>query len=72
MSAPSRSPSRERVREHRARMRADGLRLVQFWVPDTRTAAFKAEARRQSLLVADSDRALEDQAFIDAISSNEP
>lgn len=71
-SKSSRSSSRDRVRAHRARMRAKGMRLVQFWVPDTRTPEFKAEARRQSLLVARSERERDDQAFIDAVSSDEP
>ena len=32
---------------HRARMRAAGLRPVQFWVPDTRTPEFVALVRSQ-------------------------
>ena len=51
-----------------ARMRAEGLRPVQFWVPDTRTADFRAEARRQATEAALSDQEAEDQAFIDAVS----
>lgn len=61
-------PSRERMREHRARLRAQGLRPVQFWVPNVNSPEFKAEARRQSLLIASGPQAAEDQAFIDAIS----
>jgi len=60
--------ARDKVRSYRERMRARGLRPIQIWVPDTRTAAFRAEAHRQSLEVARSARAAEDQAFIDAIS----
>ncbi len=60
--------SRDKVRAHRERMRARGLRPVQIWVPDTRTAAFKAEAHRQSLAVARSALARGDQEFIDAVS----
>jgi len=60
--------SRDRVRSYRERMRARGLRPVQIWVPDTRTARFAAEAHRQSLAVAESPRARADQDFIDAIS----
>ncbi len=60
--------SRDKVRTYRARMRARGLRPIQIWVPDTRTAAFRAEAHRQSLAVAQSELAREDQDFIDAIS----
>jgi hypothetical protein len=61
---------REKVRAYRARMRARGLRPVQIWVPDTRTAAFRAEAHRQSLAVARSRSARKDQDFIDAISDS--
>jgi hypothetical protein len=51
-----------------ARMRAQGLRPVHFWVPDTRTAAFRTEARRQASATALSAQEPEDQAFIDAVS----
>ncbi len=60
--------TRDKVRNYRERMRARGLRPIQIWVPDTRTAAFRDEAHRQSLAVAQSERAREDQSFIDAIS----
>lgn len=68
MNSNRKHSSRERVRLHRKRMRARGLRPIQIWVPDTRTAAFRAEAHRQSLAVAQSPHAGEDQDFIDAIS----
>ena len=68
-SKPSKTPSsREKVRAHRERLRAQGLRPIQIWVPDTRSPAFAAEAHRQSLLIAKSERAADDQAFIDAVS----
>lgn len=60
--------SRLKVRAYRARLRALGLRPIQLWVPDTRSLAFAAEARRQSLAVAASAHAAEDQGFIDAVS----
>ncbi len=41
-----------RVRQHRAALRASGLRPVQIWVPDTRRAGFAEECRRQSLSVS--------------------
>jgi hypothetical protein len=37
-------------------------------LPDVGSPEFAAEARRQSLLIAQSPQAKEDQAFIDAIS----
>jgi len=59
---------RERVRAHRERLRSQGLRPIQIWVPDVRSPEFAAEAHRQSLLVAQSPHAREDQDFVDAIS----
>jgi hypothetical protein len=60
--------SRLKVREHRERLRAQGLRPIQIWVPDVRSPAFVAEARRQSAAVAASAQEAEDQAFIDSVS----
>ncbi len=60
--------SRDKVRAYRKRMRARGLRPIQIWVPDTRTAAFRTEAHRQSRALARSELAGADQDFIDAIS----
>lgn len=60
--------SRDKVRAHRERLRAEGLRPIQIWVPDSRTPAFRAAAHRQSLAVAQSASAADDQAFIDAAS----
>ena len=61
-------PSKLRVSAHRARLRAQGLRPIQIWVPDVRTPSFKAQAHAQSLAVAASLQAHQDQDFIDAIS----
>lgn len=60
--------SRVKVREHRERLRKQGLRPIQIWVPDVRSRAFRSQAHRQSLAVAASSHAHEDQAFIDAVS----
>ena len=46
--------NKERVRKHRDAMRAKGFRLLQIWVPDTRSAAFAKEARRQSRSLAEN------------------
>jgi len=59
---------RKRVREHRRRLRAQGLRPVQIWVPDVRSPEFEREAHRQSAATAASGHAQDNQAFIDAIS----
>jgi hypothetical protein len=60
--------SREKVQAHRQRLRKQGLRPIQLWVPDTRSKAFAREAHRQSLVVAQSEGEAGDQAFVDAIS----
>ena len=63
-----RQSSREKVRAHRARRRAKGFRLVQLWLPDTRTPEFAAAAHRASLAIARSPTERDDQAFVDSIS----
>ena len=49
--------SASRVQKHRDALRANGLRPVQIWVPDTRRPGFAAECRRQCQLVAQADLA---------------
>lgn len=63
-------PSRVKVREHRQRLRSQGLRPIQIWVPDVRSPAFLDEAQRQARAVAASPMEVADQAFIDAISDS--
>jgi hypothetical protein len=71
MASSNAKLSRERVRAHRARLRRQGMRPVQVWVPDVRSTAFKVQAHRQSLAVARSDHARADQEFIDAVSRSD-
>jgi hypothetical protein len=74
-TAPKRSAAkrnkanRTKVSAHRARMRAQGMRLLQIWVPDTRSPEFAKEARRQSRAIARSPQEKEDIAFVDSLSS---
>lgn len=58
-----------KVRAYRQRLRAQGLRPIQIWVPDVRAPAFGNEAHRQSRAVAESPFAADDQAFIDAVTA---
>jgi hypothetical protein len=60
--------TRDKVRAHRNRLRQQGLRPIQIWVPDVRSRDFAAEAHKQSQAVARSRYARKDQDFIDAIS----
>ena len=57
-----------KVQKHRDRLRAQGLRPIQIWVPDVRSPSFRKQAHRQSLAVAAGSHAREDQAFIDTVS----
>ena len=71
MAEPDRPSVRDRVRTHRERLRAQGLRPIQIWVPDVRAAGFAEAAHRQSVDVAASVHASDDQAFIDALSQDD-
>ncbi len=68
LSAQPKKTSQQKVKEHRERLRAQGLRPVQFWLPDVNSKEFKEEAHRQSLAIANSPAEADDQAFIDSIS----
>lgn len=61
----------DRVSGHRERLRAQGLRPIQIWVPDVRSPDFAVQAHQQSLAIATSTASVGDQAFIDALSLDE-
>jgi hypothetical protein len=63
--------STPRVTVTRQRMREQGLRPIQIWVPDTRSKKFAAEARRQSLLLRDDPQEKEIMAWIEEVSDTE-
>lgn len=63
-----RKANRAKAAAYRARMRAQGLRRIEIWVPDTRSPEFAKEARRQSRALARSPQEKDDQAFVDSIS----
>lgn len=44
-------PKHDKFRAYRARKKADGRREVRLWLPDVRSPAFAAEARRQAALL---------------------
>lgn len=57
----------ERVQRHRDALRAQGLRPVQIWVPDTRAEGFAEECARQVAQATVADRAdPELMTFVDA------
>lgn len=55
----------ERMRGYRARRQAAGLRLIQLWVPDTRSKRFAAECRRQCRLLRGDPAEAEALEFIE-------
>lgn len=59
--------SRDKVRAHRTRLRAKGMRPITVWVPDVHSPKFAAEARRQSRLANKSPYATEDQAWVNSM-----
>ncbi len=67
--------TRHRVRKHREELRAKGLRPVTRWVPDTRSAEFQAEYRREALAWADylrtSPEAKEEVAYWESMASDQ-
>ena len=64
--------SAEKVRVHRVKLRKMGLRPVQIWIPDIDSPQFIRQAHRDSLAVARSAYAADDQAFVDAITQWPP
>jgi len=71
MTRRSSTPTAERVRAYRERLRAQGLRPVQIWVPDVRSPQFVEQAHLQSAAVAASTHETDDHAGIDALSSDD-
>ena len=65
------SRASERMRAYRERLSRQGLRPVQWWLPDTRSRRFRAEARRQSLLLRNDPQEREVLDFIESASDRE-
>ncbi len=57
----------DKMRTYRAKLRRQGLRPVQLWVPDTRAPGFAEALRQQSLLVSRSPGEERDIAFIEGL-----
>jgi len=60
--------SREKQRRYRGRLRSQGLRPIQIWVPDLRAPGFADECRRQARRVNQSVGEGETLALIDQIA----
>ena len=60
----------EHVRRYRERMKAQGFRQLNLWVPDTRLPQFAAECRRQSRLAAQYGHADDVMELLEAAASD--
>ena len=68
---PPAATSAQRVAKRRAALRAQGLRPVQIWVPDTRAPGFAEECARQAAIVDAANRADGDlMRFMDAAAAD--
>ena len=68
---PPASTSAQRVEKRRAALRAQGLRPIQIWVPDTRAPGFVEECARQAAIVDAANRAdPELMQFMDAAAAD--
>jgi hypothetical protein len=59
-------PTRVKVQEHRQRLRAQGLRPIQHWVPDLRDPKVKAQIRKEAALLAEHPENDEIDRWIEA------
>jgi Protein of unknown function (DUF3018) len=59
------------MKAYRRRMREQGLRPVQLWVPDTRSPEVAAELRRQSLALAGDPAEREILDWIEEVTDTE-
>lgn len=66
----SKSPA-AKMRDYRARLRDQGLRPVQIWVPDPKSPVFRRELRRQVARL-DPTHEVETLTFIAAAADSAP
>lgn len=58
----------ERVKKRRETLRAQGLRPIQIWVPDTRSANFAMQCRAQSRVLQGDAREREVLDWIEDVA----
>jgi hypothetical protein len=59
--------SASKVRQHREKLRAQGLRPIQLWVPDVRDPKVIEQMRQEARAIAESPGEKEEIAFIDSL-----
>ena len=60
-----------RVRKHREQLRAEGLKPVQIWGPDTRAESFRHKCERESLSLANDPLETETLAWIAEVADTD-
>lgn len=60
--------AKEKQQRYRARLRSQGRRPVQIWVPDTKALGFAEECRRQAQRINSAAGEQESLEFIDDIT----
>lgn len=65
-----RNAVRENAQAYRTRMKEQGFRQINLWVPDTRAPNFKKECRRQSRLAAAADRSEQIEEVLNAVAGS--
>ena len=53
-------PIKNRVSSYRSRLRASGLKQVQLWVPNSKVPGFASECQRQSLIIQNDMKEMDD------------
>lgn len=61
--------SKEKMRRHRAKRRAVGMKKIEIWVPDPSSPHFAAEAQRQSRLANGDPASEQTQQWVDEASA---
>ncbi|WP_104913814.1 antitoxin MazE-like protein [Pontimonas salivibrio] len=62
---------RVRVADHRARLRGEGLKPVQMWLPDTSNAEVRAELAAVCHAIEAYPGAADDAAFVYALAEDD-
>lgn len=60
--------SGDRVQKYRERLKAQGLKPVQIWVPDSGRPGFAEECRRQSLALKDDPAEADQLQWIEEVA----
>ena len=60
-----------RVRKHREQLRAEGLKPVQIWIPDTRSESFRRKCERESLSLAADPLEADTMAWIAEVADTD-